>query len=171
VYAISSGAALALATAAAGPGIAKLAVYEPPFMAEVEDGARIKEYTERLNELLDAGRKGDAVALFMTNVGIPAQAVAGIREQPGWAMLEVIAPTLAYDAEVLGDGRVPRALASTIAVPALVLAGGTSPQSLQQAAKATADALPTAEHRTLDGQTHDVAPAVLAPVLAEFFGA
>ncbi|MCW2911980.1 MAG: hydrolase, partial [Actinomycetia bacterium] len=53
----------------------------------------------------------------------------------------------------------------------LVLAGGASPQSLQQAAKATADALPTAEHRTLDGQTHDVAPDALAPVLVEFFGA
>ena len=80
VYGISSGAALAMATAAAGPGISKLALYEPPFMAEVEDGARIKEYTERLHELLDAGRAGDAVELFMTYVGVPAQAVAGIRE-------------------------------------------------------------------------------------------
>jgi pimeloyl-ACP methyl ester carboxylesterase len=171
VYAISSGAALALATAAAGPGITKLALYEPPFMAEVEGGIRIKEYTERLHELLDAGRKGDAVALFMTNVGIPAEAVAGIRAQPGWATLEAIAPTLAYDDEVLGGGSVPRDLASTIAIPTLVLAGGASPQGLQQAAKATADALPTAEHRTLDGQTHDVTPDALAPVLVEFFGA
>ncbi|AWS40313.1 alpha/beta fold hydrolase [Streptosporangium sp. 'caverna'] len=171
VYAISSGAALALATAAAGPGITKLALYEPPFMAEVEDGTRIKEYTRRLHELLDAGHRGDAVALFMTYVGVPAQAVAGIRAQPGWAMLEAIAPTLAYDDEVLAGGGVPRDLTATISVPALVLAGGASPQSLQRAAKATADALPTAEHRTLDGQTHDVAPHALAPVLAEFFGA
>ena len=65
----------------------------------------------------------------------------------------------------------PRDLTSTIAVPALVLAGGASPQGLRQAAKATAEALPTAEHRTLDGQTHDVAPDALAPVLVEFFGA
>ena len=171
VYAISSGAALALATAAAGPGITKLALYEPPFVAEVEDGARFKEYTERLHELLDAGRKGDAVALFLTNVGIPARAVAGIRAQPGWAMLEAIAPTLAYDDEVLAGGSVPRDLTSTIAVPAMVLAGGASPQVLQQAAKATADALPTAEHRTLDGQTHDVASEPLAPVLVGCFGA
>jgi len=171
VYAISSGAALALASAAAGPGITKLALYEPPFMAEVEDGARIKEYTERLHELLDAGQNGDAVALFMTNVGIPAQAVAGTRAQPGWAMLEAIAPTLAYDDELLAGGRVPRDLTSTIAIPALVLAGGASPQGLQQAAKAAADALPTADHRMLDGQTHDVAPEALAPRLVEFFGA
>lgn len=171
VYAISSGAALALATAAAGPGITKLALYEPPFMAEVEDGTRIKEYTQRLHELLDAGHKGDAVALFMTHVGIPAQVVAGIRTQPGWAMLEAIAPTLAYDDELLAGGRVPRDLTSTITVPALVLGGGASPEGLQQAAKATAEALPTAEHRTLDGQNHDVGPDALAPVLVEFFGA
>jgi hypothetical protein len=138
-------------------------------MGEVEDGARIKEYTERLRELLDAGRKGDAVALFMTNVGIPAQAVDGMRSQPGWAMLEAIAPTLAYDDEVLAGGIVPRDLTSTIAVPALVLAGGASPEGLQQAAEATAGALPAAEYRTLDGQTHDVAPEALAPVLVEFF--
>jgi pimeloyl-ACP methyl ester carboxylesterase len=169
VYGISSGAALALATAAAEPGVTKLALYEPPFMAEVEDDLRTKEYTERLHELLDAGQKGDAVALFMTHVGMPAQAIAGIRAQPGWAMLEAVAPTLAYDDEVLTGGRVPGDLASTIAVPSLVLGGGASPQGLQQAAKATAEALPTAEHRTLDGQTHDVAPEVLAPVLVEFF--
>ena len=35
----------------------------------------------------------------MTYVGMPAQAVAGIRAQPGWATLEAIAPTLAYDDE------------------------------------------------------------------------
>ncbi|GAA4591902.1 alpha/beta hydrolase [Planotetraspora phitsanulokensis] len=171
VYAISSGAGLTLAAAAAGPGITRLALYEPPFMAEVEGDTPSKEYTERLHELLDAGRGGDAVALFMTRVGMPAPVVAGIRAQPGWAELEAIAPTLAYDDEVLAGCTVPRDLASAIAVPALVLAGEASPQGLRQAARATADALPTAEHRTLGGQTHDVAPEALAPVLAEFFAA
>jgi alpha-beta hydrolase superfamily lysophospholipase len=171
VYAISSGAALALAAAAAGPDITGLALYEPPFLAEVEDGARFKEYTVRLNELLDAGRDGDAVARFMAHVGMPEQAIAGIRAQPAWAALEAIAPTLAYDDQVLGDGRVPRELAATIAIPTLVLAGGASPRNLQRAAKAAADALPAAAHRTLDGQTHDVDPAALAPVLADFFRA
>jgi pimeloyl-ACP methyl ester carboxylesterase len=164
VYGISSGAALALATAAAGPGITGLALYEPPFLADA--GSRNEAYTERLHELLDAGRRGDAVALFMTHVGIPEQVIAGIRSQPGWATLEAIAPTLAYDDEILADAR---HLASAISVPALILAGGASPHGLQQAAKATADALRTAEHRTLDGQTHDVTPEALAPVLTEFF--
>jgi pimeloyl-ACP methyl ester carboxylesterase len=156
VYGISSGAALALA--AAGPGMIRLALYEPPFLAADA------EYTARLTELLVAGRRGDAVALFMTHVGVPEQAVAGIRTQPGWAALEAIAPTLAYDDAVLGDGRVPTANGG---VPTLVLSGGASPDGLQRAAKAT---LPAEPHRTLDGQTHDVAPEAIAPVLAEFFG-
>jgi pimeloyl-ACP methyl ester carboxylesterase len=165
VYGISSGAALALATAAAGPGIVGLALYEPPFLADAD--SRSKAYTERLHKLLDAGRGGDAVALFMAEVGIPEQVIAGIRTQPGWAELEAIAPTLAYDNEIVTD---VRHLASAITVPALLLSGGASPHGLQQAAKATADALPTAEHRTLGGQTHDVAPEAVAPVLTEFFG-
>jgi pimeloyl-ACP methyl ester carboxylesterase len=171
VYAISSGAPLAMAAAAAVPGITRLALYEPPFMAEVGDTARIKEYTARLRDLLDAGNHGDAVALFMTHVGIPTEIVAGARQQPSWATLEAIAPTLGYDDELLAGGLVPRDLAATIAVPSLVIAGGASPQWLQQSAKATADALPGAEFRTLDGQTHDVAPDALAPVLVEFLGA
>lgn len=125
----------------------------------------------RLRELLDAGRRGDAVALFLTNVGMPEQAVAGMRGSPGWPVLESIAPTLAYDDELLGGGSVPRQLAEAITVPTVVLTGEAGPQALQQAAKVTADAIPAAELRVLSGQTHDVAPDALAPVLIEFFGA
>ncbi|GAA0398807.1 alpha/beta hydrolase [Acrocarpospora corrugata] len=171
VYGISSGAALALTAAAAGSGITKLALYEPPFMAATGDTDQITEYTKQLHELLDADRKGDAVALFMMRVGMPAQAVDNFRAQPGWATLEAIALTLAYDDEILTGGRVPRDLTAKITIPAIVLAGGASPQSLQQAAKATANALPTAEHQTIPDQTHDVAPDKLAPALTEFFGA
>jgi len=40
---------------------------------------------------------------------------------------------------------------------------------VRDAAQASADALPNARRRTLEGQTHDVAPEVLALVLEEFF--
>ncbi|MEW2359630.1 alpha/beta hydrolase [Spirillospora sp. NPDC029432] len=171
LYGISSGAALALETAAADPRVAKLALYEPPFTAEVERDDRAGEYTRRLTGLLAAGRRGDAVELFMTNVGVPPQAIAGMRAQPGWAAMEAIAPTLAYDARLLGDGTVPRGTAAAVTVPTLVLTGGESPQNLRKAAEATAGALPAAGFRSLDGQTHDVAPDALAPVLTEFFNA
>ncbi|MEV4755830.1 alpha/beta hydrolase [Micromonospora sp. NPDC049559] len=171
VYGISSGAALALTAAATGGGITRLALYEPPFLTEGTDDSRAKEYRARLDELLDAGRRGDAVALFMTTVGVPAQVVAGMRTQPHWAAFEAIAPTLAYDDRVLGDGRVPRDLAAAVGVPTLLLAGGASPEPMRRAARATADAIPGAAYRTLDDQTHDVAPEALAPALVRFFTA
>jgi len=40
---------------------------------------------------------------------------------------------------------------------------------MRHAARALVDVLPHARLRTLDGQTHEVAPEALAPVLAEFF--
>jgi pimeloyl-ACP methyl ester carboxylesterase len=170
VYAISSGVALALATAAAGAGINRLALYEPPFVADFEDGGGAGDYTARLNELLEAGDRGGAVALFMARVGVPQQAIDGMRSSPGWPRMEAIAPTLAYDDRLLAGGHVPLDIASQITISALLLSGSASPDNLQQAARATADALPEGSHRTLEGQTHDVAPDALAPVLIEFFG-
>lgn len=161
LYAMSSGGALALKTAAAGPGVAGVALYEPPF----RHGS--PEYSAELRTLLDAGRNGDAVALFMTYVGMPAPVVAGARNAPGFEAMEAIAPTLAYDDELLGDGEVPKGL--EITAPMLVISGGASPESLRAAARAVADAFTTATHRELDGETHDVRPEALAPALEGFF--
>jgi pimeloyl-ACP methyl ester carboxylesterase len=56
-----------------------------------------------------------------------------------------------------------------VAVPTLVVAGEHSPSPLRDAARAVADTLPNARRQTLDGQTHEVALGVLAPVLDQFF--
>jgi pimeloyl-ACP methyl ester carboxylesterase len=170
VYGKSSGAALALRAAAAEPGVTRLALYEPPFIAEAGLAEQAAAYSVRLRELLAAGRRGDAVALFMAHAGVPEPAVAGMRAQPHWSAFEAIAPTLALDDAALGDGFVPRDLARRVEVPVLVATGDASPQVLRQAARATAEAMPGAAFRTLEGQTHDVAAEALAPVLAEFFG-
>jgi hypothetical protein len=55
-------------------------------------------------------------------------------------------------------------------VPTLVIGGGKSPQWIRNANIELARVLPNARHRTLEGQTHIVKPAALAPVLEEFFG-
>lgn len=171
LYSMSSGGALALATAAAEPGVTGLALFEPPYLGESGGDTRSKEYTERLRELLDADRRGEAVELFMTFVGVPAPGIAHLKSQPGWATFEAIAPTLAYDDTLLDGGHVPRDLAASVTVPTVVVSGTASPGGLQQAALATAEAVPGARHVSLEGQTHDVDPSALAPVLVEFFGA
>lgn len=162
-YAMSSGGALVLRSAAAGVPWRRLALYETPFTGPKQ------EYSRKLAELLAEGRRGDAVELFMTIVGMPAAAIAGMRGSPGWPMFEAIAPTLAYDDTVLGDGNVPRAEAEQVKGPTIVIDGEASPPFLRDAAAALADAIPDARHLTLAGQTHDVSPDAIAPALIEFF--
>ena len=169
VFGSSSGAVLALEAAAHGLAIPKLALWEPPFNLDEDGPRRHKEYMTRLAELLAVDRRGDAVEHFMTLVGLPPEMIAGARNSPMWPGLEDIAHTLAYDAAVMGDSLVPAARVGSLTVPTLAMDGEASPPSLRNAAQAIADALPHGHHRTLEGQTHDVDPAVIAPVVAEFF--
>ncbi len=172
VLGLSSGAALAMeATIALSPKIKKLAMYEAPYNADESVRQSWVEYRKQLSEVLAADRRGDAVALFMTRVGMPADQVEGMRHAPFWPLMEGVAPTLAYDAAALGDeADVPVAHAAEVAVPALVMDGGASYPFMHTTATALAEAMPHGQHRTLAGQTHQVDEAVLAPVLIEFFG-
>lgn len=173
VSGISSGAALAMEAAIELRGkIRKLAMYEPPYNTDEAARQAWKEYRRQLSETLAAGRPSDAVGLFMMLLGMPADHLPGMRQHPMWPMLEAVAPTLAYDAAVLGeDASVPTARAARVAVPALIMDGGASFPFMHIAAAALADAIPNAQHRTLEGQTHEVAAEAIAPVLVEFFSA
>ncbi len=170
VFGNSSGAVLALYAAAYGLAIPKLALYEAPFTNSGDrDSTREMAYTNDLTRLLSEGHRGEAAALAMTYFGTPADVVAGTRQSPAWPMFEAVAPTLAYDNAIMGDGIVPATQFASIRVPTLVIHGGASPDFMHNAANAIARALPDAQRRTLEGQTHAVAPEVLAPVLDAFF--
>jgi pimeloyl-ACP methyl ester carboxylesterase len=169
VYGTSSGASLALVAAAAGLRIDKLALWEPPYI--IDPAMRPPSDTAQTFErLVSEGRRGDAVEFFMANVvGMPAEFVAQARSQPWWGATEALAHTLAYDARVMGDYSVPVDRAELIDAPTLVLVGGASFPFMQETAEALAKALPNGEVRTLEGQSHDVAPQVIAPALKDFF--
>lgn len=171
LFGISSSAALVLEAALKlGNKIKKLAMYEAPYNSDATARQAWMDYRAKLTELLAADRRGDALVLFMMLVGMPADHVPGIRHHPLWPMWEAVAPTLAYDAAVMGeDAAVPIERAAGVAVPVLVMNGGASYPFMQVAAVALANATPHAQHRTLEGQTHEVAAAALAPVLVEFF--
>ncbi len=173
VYAHSSGAGLALHAAAHGLPIAKLVLHEPPYVPEDEEWKGIsREYALDLEVMLSEGRLGDAVELFFTTVGMPREMVDGMRQTPRWAKLEAMAPTLAYDSEIMGDGAggtVPAEVAGRVSTETLVLVGGASPAWTIDIGRQVADALPNGQHRVLEGQEHVVPPEVLVPVLTEYF--
>lgn len=170
VFGTSSGGCLALEAAARlGKKIRKLAIYEAPYNSDSAARKQWKEYRQQLADALAENRRGDAVVLFMTLVGTPAEMVNGMRNAPVWPMFEAVAPTLAYDAAVMGDDRsVAVKQAAEVLSPALVMNGTVIPFMLETA-NALTEAIPEAQHRTLEGQPHDVDLNVLAPVLTEFF--
>src|SRR4030095_2743414 len=109
LYGISSGAALALEAALAlGSKVKKLVMYEPPYNDEANARKSWKEYSQKLRELVAAGRKGDAVGLFMILVGMPAEHLEGMRQNPMWPLWEAVGPSLLYDAVTMGaDASIP----------------------------------------------------------------
>ena len=169
LFGVSSGGALALEAAASGLPVRQVAVYETPFADFLPGGAeREAVYKEQLNEALAAGRRGDAVELFLRLTGLGEEMIRGARQSPMWAGMEAVAPSLAYDDAVMGDGLLPRARLAAITVPVLSVVGGASPEWMREASRVLADTVPEGTYRVLEGQTHMVEPSVLGPVLAGF---
>nr|HET6904722.1 alpha/beta hydrolase [Ktedonobacteraceae bacterium] len=170
VFGYSSGAILALMAAARGLPITKLALYDPTFFGDAKTTQRFKDLVGQLTELIASDRRGEAVELFQTQaLGMPTSVVAQLRQAPFWPALEAIAHTLVYESTILGDMDILAEQLPSITVKTLVISGGEGQARMLQAAQAVADALPSASYRSLSGQTHDLVPAVLAPVLEEFF--
>lgn len=105
VYGISSGAVLALEAASRLPSkVKKLALYEPPFILDDSRPPLPRDYVAQLNVAIAAGKRGEAVEIFMTQaVGIPEDYLAPMREDPSWAETEAVAHTIAYDGIIMGD--------------------------------------------------------------------
>ncbi|GAA3571705.1 alpha/beta hydrolase [Nonomuraea rosea] len=175
LYGTSSGAALALAATESGVPVEKLALYEPPFIVDGTRPAIPADYLSTLDELLAADRRADLVRYFMRRgVGLPGAVVAMMRFMPAWSTLKAVAHTLPYDAAFVAPYErgvpYPEGHWSSVKVPTLVMDGGKSRPWIRNAARSLAALLPGAEYRTLEGQTHIVKPAALAPVLEGFFG-
>jgi pimeloyl-ACP methyl ester carboxylesterase len=173
VFGISSGAALALEAANRGLGVEKLVLYEAPFIVDDTRPPLPQDYVPKLNQFLAAGRRGDAVRLFMRQVGLPGVVIALMRFMPAWSKLKAIAHTLPYDAATLDGTQTGESLPAkrwaAATMPTLVVVGGKSPTWFHHGTQALADVIPNAEHRVLEGQTHMVKPKALAPLLVEFF--
>jgi pimeloyl-ACP methyl ester carboxylesterase len=174
VYGKSSGASLALQAAAAlGDKIKKLAVYEAPY-SDAEGAAKEwKEFAAKLNGLLIADRRADATTQFLKFSGAPDEVLAKLKASPAWPGMVAMAPTLTYDIAVLGDDRaVPVGIAAKVKAITLVMDGGASLEPLpfmRPTADKLARTIPGAQRHIVEGQSHDVSPKSLAPILLKFF--
>jgi pimeloyl-ACP methyl ester carboxylesterase len=169
LYGSTSGAALALEATAAGAAVTKLALWEPPYILD-ENARPPKDQVQQYEKMIAEGRRGDAAEYFMTQVvRLPAEFAAFAKTQPWWPGQMALAHTLKYDAIIMGDYSVPERSAAAVKVPTIVITGTASMPFMASTAEALAKALPIGGTRTLEGQEHNVAPEVLAPVVAAFF--
>lgn len=173
VFGISSGAALAFEAALKlGAKVKKLALYEPPYNDDPDARQAWVNFRSQLAAALAEDRRADAVGLFMMLLGVPPEGVEEMHQYPMWPMWEAIASTIAYDAAALGDeAAVPAGKAAGLGVPTLVMSGSESYPFMHASAQALAGSIPNGQYRGLEGQTHEVAPEALSPVLVEFFTA
>jgi pimeloyl-ACP methyl ester carboxylesterase len=177
LYGISSGAALSIRGVASGLAVKKLAVYEPPFALDGTHTPSPADFREQIAAMLAAGKRDDAVKLFMKVVGAPSFAIFFMRLLPGvWPKLRAVAHTLPYDFAVLGDtqsgGPLPAELReklASITIPTLALAGGKSPEWMHHASKKVVETVALGSFRVVPGQDHNVSARAMAPVLTDFF--
>ena len=174
VYGKSSGASLALQAASVlGEKVKKLALYEAPF-SDAEGAAKEwRELKVKIDRLLAADGRADAVTHFLKFVGAPDEALAQMKASPAWPGMVAMAPTLAYDIAVVGDDRsVPVGMAAKIRAKTLVMDGSASagPMPFMRAtADKLAKVIPGARRQVVEGQAHDVSAKALAPILLKFF--
>jgi pimeloyl-ACP methyl ester carboxylesterase len=168
VFGFSSGAALALAAAAQGLSITRLALFDLPLTVSPPPSS--VDHAARLSALIREGRRGDAVEYFQRDmVGLPPELVAQLRNAPFRPALETIAHTLVYDAMILGDGQLKLDQARAVQAPTLAIAAGKAHPFMRETAQMLAQTVPSGEALYLAEATHDLVPEVLAPPLLRFF--
>jgi pimeloyl-ACP methyl ester carboxylesterase len=172
VFGASSGAALALEAARSGVPIKRLALYEAPFILDGTHPGNDPHLPERLHQMVEEGRRGDAVKTFMRTVGVPAPMIALMRLMPAWKQLTAVAHTLPYDLSIVIDHEqgqpLPAGYYERVEPETLVMAGGKSPEYMRNSQAAIAEAVPRGRLETIPGQTHMIKAKVVGPALTRF---
>jgi len=168
LYGHSSGAVLALLAAEKlGKKVQGVALYEVPHDDTPEAQKAAKAYRQQLKKLLTENERGDAIALFVSSVGVTDKQIAAMQNLPLWKSLTAMAPTLAYDTVEIMK-RYPKIDMQRIRIPALVMYGAASPDFMAKTAQNLAQNMPNAKLHSLEDQTHDVKPDVMARALMQF---
>ena len=166
IYGHSSGGALALEAAQRGLRFAGIVAFEPPYMVAGEPD---DDFNRLVNTAVEEGRPEEALSLFIGNA-MPGS-LDDMKQAPFWPGLVSMAHTLPYDLGIVRDGAIPVERFDAITVPTLLVDGAASPAWAARAVDAIAASVSASVRLTVDGYDHQVPNEVIAPILAEFFGA
>lgn len=176
LFGSSSGAVLALDAAnSLGDSVAKLFLYEPPFIINDSRKPVPSDYVEHLNALIKVEKRSEAVEYFASEaLGIPEEYIGYMKADPSWNKMESLAHTLAYDGIIMGATQSGNPLPTdrwNVTIPTLIMTGENSEPLFHDAARALVELLPKAASHSLAGQDHSavvMAPDVVAKAIADF---
>lgn len=172
LFGVSSGGALVIEAMAAGLPVSKAAALEVPYRTAAWPPAP-DDYIGTLERFEAAGDQEGILHFFHTVVvGMPEQALVGMRGTPMWDPMLSMTYTVKYDGLCLGgdDQSLPTERLARVTAPFLALcSSGTAMPWLHDSARVLANALPDGRDLELPGDFHHVPAAVMAPALADFF--
>jgi len=171
LYGHSAGAALSLFTAAAFPEqVLKVAAYEPPLSGGWLERTMTNFLICQIQRQVARGKNLAVVKHFMRFVGMDEQLIKDtLASEHGQTIIDM-AGTIAYDAEIQKASRpFLKDQAKNLGMPVLMLAGTKSFKTTPAIMVSFTRAIPQAESRLLEGQTHSVEAEVISPILQEFF--
>lgn len=165
----SGGCGLALdAASALGGKISGLYLYEPPFIVDGSRPPVAADSVEHLEALVAAGKRSEASEYFMIEVvGVPAEYLPMMKQDPSWAQMAAYAHTYAYELRIwcgLQDGTPLPTDRWTIDAPIAVAVGGNSEAFMRTGAEALAAILPNVTVLTLADHDHGAFWAAPEPV-------
>lgn len=168
----SGGCGLALdAASALGDRVAGLYLYEPPFIVDDSRAPAPTGYVAHQEALVAAGRRDEAVEFFMTEmIGVPAEYLPMMKEDPSWQEMVRYAHTYAYDGRImqgLQDGTPLPRDRWHIDVPIAVAVGGDGEAFIRAGAEALATLLPNVSVLVLEGHDHSAFWTAPEPVATQ----
>jgi pimeloyl-ACP methyl ester carboxylesterase len=168
LYGHSSGAILALEAALQlGDKVEKLVLYDPAHADNEDEGHDFRAFSQTLKEMVESGKHGEAISLFLETIGMPKEMIEGMPHSAQWETITALAPTLVYDT-LLASDLPPLERAAHLATPTLLIVGENSPPSLHAVATQLNGALPNVTYKLLEGQDHVADPESLLPILTDF---
>jgi pimeloyl-ACP methyl ester carboxylesterase len=181
IFGSSSGAVLALDAAnRLDTKLAKVFLYEPPFIVDNSRPPLSESVLSEVNAALAANKRDEAVTLFFVDgMGIPKPGVLLMRLlMPAWADMVRLAHTVPYDLMILTGTQAGKPLSRNrwphATAPTMVAVGTKSEPFFHSGAKGLVGLLPGVRYKSLDGLDHSavlMAPQALATAVRQFFAA
>lgn len=166
LFGSSSGGSIALAAAAAGVPVSRLALFEVPL--DADGGSQGAEFADGLRERIAAGDRVGTMEFYMRDM--PAEWLAGAKASPAWPTMLEVSPSLQADAESLEWSQsAPRAkLLRGVTQPTLVFVGEQTLPIMTAAAESLVASMPNARSRVVAAANHAFEPSAMALAIAEF---